>query len=150
MVDQELVRINKGIKTGSVKESTALKSALENVRVNGSVLISWGSSDAGVHSMLDHLYGLLHIAKEQGIEKVYLHAFTDGRDTRALSGKTFLAELKRRWLRSVLGRSLQSPGATWAMDRDNRWDRVERAYNCLTGSKIERRAASAADDSATI
>ena len=146
VVDQELVRINKGIKTGSVKESTALKSALENVRINGSALHFMGLvSDAGVHSMLDHLYGLLHIAKEQGIEKVYLHAFTDGRDTGPFSGKTFLAEAEAQMAEIGVGQIASIAGRYWAMDRDNRWDRVERAYNCLTGSKIERRAATAAD-----
>ena len=131
VVDQELVRINKGIKTGSVKESTTLKSAFENVRVNGSALHFMGLvSDAGVHSMLDHLYGLLQIAKEQGIEKVYLHAFTDGRDTGPFSGKTFLAETEAQMAEIGVGQIASIAGRYWAMDRDNRWDRVERAYNC--------------------
>ena len=146
VVDQELVRINKGIKTGSVKESPALKAALENVRVNGSALHFMGLvSDAGVHSMLDHLYGLLRIAKEEGIEKVYLHAFTDGRDTGPFSGKTFIAEAEAQMAEIGVGQIASIAGRYWAMDRDNRWDRVERAYDCLTGSKIERRADSAAD-----
>ena len=146
VVDQELVRINKGIETASVKESPALKAAFENVRAKASALHFMGLvSDAGVHSMLDHLYGLLAIAKEEGIEKVYLHAFTDGRDTGPFSGKTFIAEAEAQMAEIGVGQIASIAGRYWAMDRDNRWDRVERAYDCLTGSKVERRAASAAD-----
>ena len=77
VVDQEIVRINKGIATGSVKESEALQAAFENVQAKGSALHFMGLvSDAGVHSMLDHLYGLLAVAKDAGVSKVYLHAFT--------------------------------------------------------------------------
>lgn len=146
VVDQELVRINKGIETASVKESPALKAAFENVRAKASALHFMGLvSDAGVHSMLDHLYGLLAIAKEEGIEKVYLHAFTDGRDTGPFSGKTFIAEAEAQMAEIGLGQIASITGRYWAMDRDNRWDRVERAYDCLTGSKVERRATSAAE-----
>ena len=146
VVDQELVRINKGIETASVKESPALKAAFENVRAKASALHFMGLvSDAGVHSMLDHLYGLLAIAKEEGIEKVYLHAFTDGSDTGPFSGKTFIAEAEAQMAEIGVGQIASIAGRYWAMDRYNRWDRVERAYDCLTGSKVERRAASAAD-----
>jgi 2,3-bisphosphoglycerate-independent phosphoglycerate mutase len=146
VVDQELVRINKGIETGSVKDSPALKAAFENVRTKGSALHFMGLvSDAGVHAMLDHLYGLLKIAKEEGIEKVYLHAFTDGRDTGPFSGKTFLAEAEAQMAKIGVGKIASIAGRYWAMDRDNRWDRVQRAYDCLTGAKIERSAASAAE-----
>jgi len=146
VVDQELVRINKGIETGSVKDSPALKAAFENVRNKGSALHFMGLvSDAGVHAMLDHLYGLLKIAKEEGIEKVYLHAFTDGRDTGPFSGKTFLAEAEAQMAEIGVGQIASIAGRYWAMDRDNRWDRVQRAYGCLTGSKVERSAASASD-----
>ena len=146
VVDQEIVRINKGIKEGSVKESPALKAAFENVREKSSALHFMGLvSDAGVHAMLDHLYGLLQIAKDEGIEKVYLHAFTDGRDTGPFSGKTFLAEAEARMAEIGVGKIASVAGRYWAMDRDNRWDRVQRAYDCLTGRKIERSASSAAE-----
>jgi len=145
VVDQEIVRINNGIANGSVKESPALKAAFDNVRSKGSALHFMGLvSDAGVHSMLDHLYGLLKIAKEEGIEKVYLHAFTDGRDTGPFSGKGFIAEAEAQMAEIGVGAIASVAGRYWAMDRDNRWDRVQRAYDCLTGRNIERGAASAA------
>jgi 2,3-bisphosphoglycerate-independent phosphoglycerate mutase len=146
VVDQEIVRINKGIETGTVKDSPALLAAFENVRQKGTALHFMGLvSDAGVHSMLDHLYGLLRIAKDEGIEKVYLHAFTDGRDTGPFSGKTFLAEVEAQMAAIGVGQIASIAGRYWAMDRDNRWDRVQRAYDCLTGRTIERNASSAAD-----
>ncbi|MGZ0655321.1 2,3-bisphosphoglycerate-independent phosphoglycerate mutase [Coraliomargarita sp. W4R72] len=145
VVDQELVRINKGIKTGTVKDSPALKAAFDNVRAKGSALHFMGLvSDAGVHSMLDHLYGLLKIAKEEGIEKVYLHAFTDGRDTGPFSGKQFISEVEAQMAEIGVGQIASIAGRYWAMDRDNRWDRVQRAYDCITGRTVERSAPSAA------
>ncbi|NBB78552.1 MAG: 2,3-bisphosphoglycerate-independent phosphoglycerate mutase [Verrucomicrobia bacterium] len=146
IVDQEIVRINKGIETGTVKDSPALQAAFDNVRTKGSALHFMGLvSDAGVHSMLDHLYGLLRIAKDAGIEKVYLHAFTDGRDTGPFSGKDFLAAVESNMAEIGVGQIASIAGRYWAMDRDNRWDRVQRAYDCLTGRTVERSAASAAE-----
>jgi len=146
VVDQEIVRINKGIATGSVKESTALKAAFANVKEKGSALHFMGLvSDAGVHSMLDHLYGLLAIAKEEGVEKVYLHAFTDGRDTGPFTGKGFIEQAEAKMAEIGIGQIASVAGRYWAMDRDNRWDRVQRAYDCLTGRKIEKSFASAAE-----
>ena len=131
VVDQELVRINKGIKTGSVKESPALKAALENVRVNGSALHFMGLvSDAGVHSMLDHLYGLLRIAKEEGIEKVYLHAFTDGRDTGPFSGKTFIAEAEAQMAEIGVGHIASIAGRYCAAHPYNHWALLQPANDC--------------------
>lgn len=146
IVDQEIVRINKGIETGSVKDSPTLNAAFDNVKKNGKALHFMGLvSDAGVHSMLEHLYGLLRIAKEEGVEKVYLHAFTDGRDTGPFTGKTFIAEAEAEMSKIGIGQIASVSGRYWAMDRDNRWDRVQRAYDCLTGRNIERSATSAAD-----
>jgi 2,3-bisphosphoglycerate-independent phosphoglycerate mutase len=144
VVDQEIVRINKGIETGTVKDSEALKAAFENVKANGSNLHLMGLiSDAGVHAMLEHLYGLIRLAKESGVERVYVHAFTDGRDTGPFSGKTFIEEAETEMAKIGLGKIATLSGRYWAMDRDNRWDRVQRAYDCLTGRNIERTAASA-------
>jgi len=146
VVDQEIVRINKGIETGSVKESATLKAAFQNVKGSGKALHFMGLvSDAGVHSMLEHLYGLLRIAKEEGVEKVYLHAFTDGRDTGPFTGKRFLQEAETEMAKIGVGAVASVAGRYWAMDRDNRWDRVQRAYDCLTGRNIERTADSAAE-----
>ena len=146
VVDQEIVRINKGIATGTVKDSPALQQAFENVKQRGSALHFMGLvSDAGVHSMLDHLYGLLAIAKEQGIAKVYLHAFTDGRDTGPFTGKTFIEQAESKMAEIGIGQIATVAGRYWAMDRDNRWDRVQRAYDCLTGRRIEKTYPSASE-----
>jgi 2,3-bisphosphoglycerate-independent phosphoglycerate mutase len=145
VVDQELVRINKGIETGSVKQSPSLNAAFDNAKDKGTALHLMGLvSDAGVHSMLEHLYGLLRIAKEAGVAQVYIHAFTDGRDTGPFSGKTFIAEAEAEMAKIGIGKIASVAGRYWAMDRDNRWDRVQRAYDCLTGRNIERSFASAA------
>jgi 2,3-bisphosphoglycerate-independent phosphoglycerate mutase len=144
VVDQEIVRINKGIETGSVKESAVLKAAFANVKENDKALHFMGLvSDAGVHSMLDHLYGLLAIAKEAGVERVYLHAFTDGRDTGPFTGKGFIEQAEAKMAAIGLGQIASVAGRYWAMDRDNRWDRVQRAYDCLTGRAIEKTFSSA-------
>lgn len=146
IVDQEIVRINKGFATGSIKESQALLGAIENAKKNGSALHLMGLlSDAGVHSILDHLYGLVRIAKEAGIEKLYVHAFTDGRDTGPFSGKGFIEKAEAEMAAIGLGTIATIAGRYWAMDRDNRWDRVQRAYDCLTGHTIERTAQSATE-----
>ncbi|MGC6455292.1 MAG: 2,3-bisphosphoglycerate-independent phosphoglycerate mutase [Coraliomargaritaceae bacterium] len=145
VVDQEIVRINKGIATGTVKESPALQAAFANAHGNDRALHFMGLvSDAGVHSMLDHLYGLLSLAKEAGLEKVYLHAFTDGRDTGPFTGKGFIEQAESRMAEIGLGKMASVSGRYWAMDRDNRWDRVQRAYDCLTGRSVEKSFTSAA------
>lgn len=144
VVDQEIVRINKGIETGSVKESQSLKDAIDNVRAKGSSLHLMGLiSDAGVHAMLEHLYGLIRIAKDEGIERVYVHAFTDGRDTGPFSGKEFIRQAEAEMESIGLGQIATLSGRYWAMDRDNRWDRIQRAYDCITGRRSERIAESA-------
>ena len=146
VVDQEIVRINKGIATGTVKDSPELQKAFDQVKQKDSALHFMGLvSDAGVHSMLDHLYGLLAIAKEQGMEKVYLHAFTDGRDTGPFSAKGFIEQAEAKMAEIGIGQIATVAGRYWAMDRDKRWDRVQRAYDCLTGRKIEKSYASASD-----
>ena len=134
IVDQEIVRINKGFATGSIRESRALQGAIDNVKKNASALHLMGLlSDAGVHSILDHLYGLIRIAKEAGVDKLYVHAFTDGRDTGPFSGKQFIQQAEAEMASIGLGKIATLAGRYWAMDRDNRWDRVQRAYDCLTG-----------------
>lgn len=141
VVDQEIVRINKGFETGSIKESAALQGAIENVKAKGTALHFMGLfSDAGVHSTLEHLYGLIRIAKEEGVKTLYVHAFTDGRDTGPFSGKKFIQEAEAQFARIGLGKIASVSGRYWAMDRDNRWERIQRVYDCLTGSNIEKTA----------
>ncbi len=144
IVDQELVRIDKGIRTGSVKESPDLQAAFKRCIERGAKLHLMGLvSDAGVHGMLEHLYGLVRLAKEAGVPRVCIHAFTDGRDTGPFSGKAFLAQVEAELAKIGLGEIVSVCGRYWSMDRDNRWDRVEKAYNCLTGRKVVKTAKSA-------
>ncbi|MDE6233965.1 MAG: 2,3-bisphosphoglycerate-independent phosphoglycerate mutase, partial [Lachnospiraceae bacterium] len=92
-------------------------------------------SDGGVHSHNTHLYGLLEMAKREGLEKVYVHAFLDGRDTAPTSGKEFMAELCEKMKEIGVGQVATINGRYYAMDRDNRWDRVQSAYNAITKSE---------------
>lgn len=134
IVDQEIVRINKGIETGQVAENAVLQTAFSQVKDKGSNLHLMGLvSDAGVHAMLDHLFGLILLAKQSGIENIYLHAFTDGRDTGPFTGKGFIESIESFMAEHSVGKIASIMGRYWSMDRDNRWDRVERAYNALTG-----------------
>jgi len=89
-------------------------------------------SDIGVHSLLGHLYGLLELAKKNGLSQVYLHAFTDGRDSPPDSGKGYLADIEKKMAEIGIGKIASIMGRFYAMDRDNRWDRVQKAYDCLT------------------
>ena len=146
VVDQEIVRINKGIKTGSIKSSSTLNAAFDNVKSSGNSLHFLGLiSDAGVHSMLEHLYGLIALAKESGVGKIYIHAFTDGRDTGPFTGKNFIEQVESELANIGIGKIASVTGRYWAMDRDNRWDRIRRAYECLTGRLVERSATSASE-----
>ncbi len=102
-------------------------------------------SDAGVHGMLEHLYGLIRQAKADGLRpgQVFIHAFTDGRDTPPNSGKRYVAEVDRQCAAIGLGQIATVCGRFWAMDRDNRWDRVEKAYNMLVGRRAVQTAPNA-------
>ncbi len=145
IVDQEIVRIDKGFLTGSVKKNETLLKALDCVSNGGSLHLFGLVSDAGVHAMLEHLYGILRLAKEQNVERVFIHAFTDGRDTPPKSGLGYIRELEAKCAEYGVGKVASVSGRFWAMDRDNRWERVQRAYDCLTGRKIERTARSASE-----
>ncbi len=132
IVYQELTRITKEISDGDFFENTALLSAMENCKKNGTALHTFGLlSDGGVHSHNTHLYGLLEMAKRQGVEKVYVHAFLDGRDTAPTSGKGFMEELCAKMKEIGVGEVASVSGRYYAMDRDNRWDRVEQAYKAM-------------------
>ena len=87
-------------------------------------------SDGGVHSHNTHLYGLLELAKRHGLEKVYVHCFLDGRDTPPASGADYIKELYEKMQELGVGQIASVMGRYYAMDRDNRWDRVEKAYSC--------------------
>lgn len=132
IVYQELTRITKEIEDGIFFENEALVAAMENCKKNGSDLHLFGLlSDGGVHSHNTHMYALLEMAKRNGIKNVYLHAFLDGRDTPPASGKDFVKEAMDKMEEIGVGQVATVMGRYYVMDRDNRWDRVEKAYNAL-------------------
>lgn len=133
IVYQELTRITKEIQDGDFFKNEALLHAVKNAKENGSALHLFGLlSDGGVHSHITHLFGLLELAKKEGLEKVYVHCFLDGRDTPPQSGKGYVQELTDKLAELGVGKIATVMGRYYAMDRDNRWDRVERAYNAIT------------------
>ena len=132
IVYQELTRITKEIQDGVFFENEAFLTAVENCKKNNTALHMFGLlSDGGVHSHNTHLYGLLELAKRNGLDKVYVHAFLDGRDTAPTSGKGFVEELEAKMKEIGVGKIASVSGRYYAMDRDNRWDRVEKAYQAL-------------------
>ena len=133
IVYQELTRITKSIQDGDFFEVPEFLQAVENCKKHDSALHMWGLvSDGGVHSHNTHIYGLLELAKRNGLEKVYVHCFLDGRDTPPASGKGFVEDLEAEMKKIGVGKVATVMGRYYAMDRDNRWDRVERAYAALT------------------
>jgi 2,3-bisphosphoglycerate-independent phosphoglycerate mutase len=141
IVYQELTRITKSIEDSDFFEVAEFLQAVENCKKTGSALHLWGLvSDGGVHSHNTHIYGLLELAKRNGLDKVYVHCFLDGRDTPPASGKSFVEALEAKMKEIGTGKVASVMGRYYAMDRDNRWDRVERAYNAMTkgeGNHVE-------------
>lgn len=132
IVYQDLTKITKAIQDGDFFENKALLAACENVKANDSALHMFGLvSDGGVHSHNEHIYGLLELAKRQGIKNVYVHCFLDGRDTPPASGKEYVEQLEEKMKEIGVGEVASVMGRYYAMDRDNRWERVEKAYNAL-------------------
>ena len=133
IVYQELTRITKEIQDGDFFENEAFLQAVENCKKNDSALHLMGLvSDGGVHSHNTHIYALLELAKRHGLEKVFVHCFLDGRDTPPASGKDYVKKLSDKMKEIGVGRVASVMGRYYAMDRDNRWDRVELAYRALT------------------
>ena len=139
IVYQELTRISKAIQDGDFFENAALKGAVEHCKKKDSALHFMGLlSDGGVHSHIEHIYGLLELAKRAGLKKVYLHAFLDGRDTPPDSGKSFLLAVEKKMQELHVGEIATISGRYYAMDRDKNYDRVEKAYRAMvdgTGEK---------------
>ena len=156
IVYQELTRITKAIQDGDFFDNKAFLEAVENCKKNNSTLHLYGLlsdggvhshnthlyallalhlmglvSDGGVHSHNTHIYGLLELAKRQGLTDVCVHCFLDGRDTAPTSGKEFIEELEAKIKEIGVGQIASIEGRYYAMDRDNRWDRVEKAYAAL-------------------
>ena len=133
VVYQELTRITKSIQDGDFFTNEALVGAMENCKKNSSALHLMGlMSDGGVHSHNTHLYGIVELAKRSGVDKVYIHCFMDGRDVPPTSGKDYLAELYEKCDEIGVGEIATVMGRYYAMDRDNRWERVVKAYKAMT------------------
>ena len=136
IVYQELTRITKSIQDGDFFKNEEFLAAVENCKKNNSALHLFGLlSDGGVHSHITHVYGLLELAKRNGLDKVFVHCFLDGRDTPPASGKDFVAALEEKMKELGVGKVASVMGRYYAMDRDNRWDRVELAYKALTAGE---------------
>ena len=138
VVYQDLVKINRACKDGSIMENAEVKAAFEYAKAKGVNVHFMGLvSDGGVHSSIDHLYKLCDIAKTYGIEHTYVHCFMDGRDTDPHSGKGFIEALERHTAQST-GVVASIIGRYYAMDRDKRWERVKEAYDLLVNGTGEK------------
>ncbi len=136
VVDQESVRITKAIRSGSFFDNPVLVDAIRDAQKQipyRHVHLLGIASDAGVHGLLTHLYACLELCKKLNHDRVALHLFTDGRDTGPFTGKSFVAQVQEKCNELGVGRVASVCGRYFAMDRDNRWQRVEKAYACLTG-----------------
>lgn len=140
IVYQDLTRIFKAIKEGSFFENQVLLKSINHAKENNSAIHLMGLlSDGGVHSHIEHLYAILNLIKKNGLKKIYIHAFLDGRDTAPKSGTKYLKELQNKLNELQIGKIATVSGRYYAMDRDNRWERIEKAYNVMVtgeGSKI--------------
>ncbi len=145
IVDQEIVRIDKAFQIGALDGNEILKKAFAVERQGGALHLMGIASEVGVHGLLRHLYALLRLAKKTGLERVYIHCFTDGRDSPPTSGAAYIADIEAQTKAIGIGQIASVSGRFWAMDRDKRWERVQKAYDCLTGRNVERTARSASE-----
>ena len=139
IVWQALSKINKDIREGGFFENEALLHGIEQARKKGKIHLMGLFSDGGVHSHNEHLFALLQMCKDHGIENVYVHAFTDGRDTAPESGKGYAQEFNKKAEEIGVGKLASIVGRYYIMDRDNRWERVKLGYDLLvkgTGEKF--------------
>ncbi|MFC6292044.1 2,3-bisphosphoglycerate-independent phosphoglycerate mutase [Macrococcus epidermidis] len=145
IVYQSLTRINKSIQDGDFFTNEVLLDAMKHVKEHDSALHLMGLlSDGGVHSHYKHLFALLKLAKEQGVEKVYVHAFLDGRDVGQQTALQFIEETERQFKEIGVGQFASVSGRYYAMDRDKRWDREQLAYDAMTyGKGVEYKTAKA-------
>ena len=132
VVYQMLVKISKSIQDGEFFNIKVLKDAMENCKKDGTALHLMGLlSDGGVHSHIEHLFGLLEMAKREGLDKVYVHCIMDGRDVSVTSGVGFIKDLQAEMAKLGTGKIASISGRYYAMDRDFAWDRVEKAYSAM-------------------
>lgn len=145
VVYQELTRITKSIADGDFFDNEALAGAMQNAAQGHALHLMGLLSDGGVHSHIEHLYGLLEMAKRSGVKDVYVHCFMDGRDVPPSSGKDYVRQLEAKMAELGIGKIASVMGRYYAMDRDNRWDRVEKAYGAMVlGEGEQGESASAA------
>ncbi len=132
IIYQELTRITKSIEDGDFFDNAELKSAMAHAKTHGTKLHTWGLlSDGGVHSHIDHLKALIKMAKQEGLDNIYVHAFMDGRDTSPTAGVQYLKALQRYMDDIGFGKIASISGRYYSMDRDNRWERIEKSYDML-------------------
>lgn len=136
IVDQESVAITKQIRNGTFYDNVELNAAVTNALEHKSSLHLFGIvSDAGVHGLLEHLYACVVLCKKRGLNRVFLNAFTDGRDTSPNSGIEYVRQIEAKLKEIGVGQIASVSGRYWAMDRDNRWQRVEKAYRAMTAGE---------------
>lgn len=134
IVYQDLLRINMSVANGSFAKNQSILEAIEHALKNNSALHLMGLvGGGGVHSNTDHLLAILRMAKDKGLGRVYVHAFTDGRDSPPNAGLTYISQIETFMDTEKIGKFVSVMGRYWAMDRDNRWDRTNTAYLALTG-----------------
>ncbi len=133
IVYQELTRITKSIKDGDFFENEELLTVIRNTKKKGKKLHTYGLlSDGGVHSHIEHLFAIIKMAKKEGLDNIYIHCFLDGRDVPPRSGADYIKQLKHFIKKENFGEIASVMGRYYAMDRDNRWERIEKAYTTLT------------------
>ena len=138
---QDLPRINRAIEDGSFYENPAFLAAMDACRAQQGALHLMGLlSDGGVHSHIDHLFALIELARQRGLEQLYIHAFLDGRDVAPSSGAGFVRQLQARLDVLGVGKIAHVMGRYYAMDRDSRWDRLQRAYDALVAGNAPHQA----------
>jgi 2,3-bisphosphoglycerate-independent phosphoglycerate mutase len=131
IVNQESMRLTQAVRDGSFYKNEVLLKAVANCKDNHGKLHLIGlASDIGVHSLLGHLYGLLELCKRNNFDKVFLHALMDGRDSPPMSGKGYIEQIESKMAEIGAGKVASVMGRFYGMDRDHRWERVEKAYQC--------------------
>jgi 2,3-bisphosphoglycerate-independent phosphoglycerate mutase len=138
IVQMDITRIDQAIASGALFKNELLLAAMQRGRERQLHLMGL-LSDGGVHSHIEHLFALLKMAKQNGVERVFIHCFLDGRDTPPHSGANYLQQLEQKLRELNVGRIASLAGRYYAMDRDNRWERVERAYRAVVHGEAERR-----------
>ena len=145
VVYQELTRINKAIKDKTFFKNAVLLEAMKNARLQNKAFHLMGLlSDGGVHSHITHLFALLEMAKEQGLKEVYIHVILDGRDVLPRSAKQYIIQLEQKIRELGIGKIASVSGRYYVMDRDHRWERLEKAYQALVMGE-ERRVGKSVD-----